>query len=157
MKCRRGTFKLIWSTILYLLLLAHFTFNIKLTRRLPDIFDTCRSFWNSYSLESVTDIFREIIETGSTNTKPLNTISSEYWSIYSRSCKLKTKLIIMVKSYIRNAYQRKAIQETYGSNRNESVQIVFVLGLFIDTTTQEQTEYDDIIQVSFLDVYENNI
>lgn len=75
-------------------------------------------------------------------------------------CYMETNLIILVKSFARNVKRRYAIRNTWGSCRNDTVQTVFLLR-YSDKSREivvnEYTEYKDIIQGSFKDIYKHYI
>lgn len=120
----------------------------------------CRPFPHHWHFSNVSNIIREIIEHGSTNTKPINNIYNKFRIVRDFRCSMETLLTIVVKSYSANVQQRHTIRKTWGSCKNKQVQIVFLLGYSkteIDIVKNEFIEYKDIIQGSFEDIYKNNI
>lgn len=97
---------------------------------------------------------------------PINTYNYSY--LYSNSEKCKDsdelRLVYVVKSSVENFERRKVIRKTWGFEKRFSdvkIRRVFVLGIALDDTLQElideeYEEYQDIIQVGFLDTYFNN-
>ena len=72
----------------------------------------------------------------------------------------QSKLLIVVKSYVGNFGQRLAIRQTWGKTADRRIQVIFVVGCqgYTQPLLQHEDElYQDIVQGSFTDIYNNNI
>jgi len=120
----------------------------------------------THPLQHVKKIVREIEMKGSSestiiNSKPgtisfLKTTNKCKWLPKSN----QSKLLIAVKSYVGNFEQRLAIRQTWGKTADKRIQVIFVVGCqgYTHPLLQHEDElYQDIVQGSFKDTYNNNI
>ena len=98
----------------------------------------------------------------STDPVMVNNLTSITFPIDVQPCNNNTKLLVGVVTATGNLLKRLAIRESWAKNLNPSIsRIVFIVGLTIDDEKgqviikEESAIYDDVIQSSVVDTYDN--